>query len=232
LLLLLLLPPLSPPSTNLIFRKIITWNDYGESHYIGPIQTPGIPSGAERFVSNMPHDHWRDLLPYYIDAYKSGNTNTILPRSLLTSNSTSNTTLITNTTMTSNNTMGDTLTMHYRPSALSAGSTGGTTLNDPAYQPALAPSLALSDAIFITGFLSAPAQLVVTISGNPPTTVEVLTAGLGRWEVPFHGQTGENVTVAVVRNSRFGTLVAGRGIDATADEGVNFNAWVGGSGAG
>ncbi|SLM37963.1 alpha--glucanase [Lasallia pustulata] len=48
--------------------EIISWNDYGESHYIGPIRSPGIPSGAARYVDNMPHDDWRAFLPFYIAA--------------------------------------------------------------------------------------------------------------------------------------------------------------------
>ncbi|KAF8191300.1 glycoside hydrolase family 71 protein [Pholiota molesta] len=41
--------------------QIITWNDYGESHYIGPIEGP----------SRNPR--WLDLAQYYIAAYKTGN---------------------------------------------------------------------------------------------------------------------------------------------------------------
>ncbi|KAL1957040.1 hypothetical protein VTO42DRAFT_6417 [Malbranchea cinnamomea] len=29
---------------------ILTWNDFGESHYIGPIHDDGIPEGAARYV--------------------------------------------------------------------------------------------------------------------------------------------------------------------------------------
>lgn len=54
------------------FVEIVTWNDYGESHYIGPIWQDGIPhdSGAKEdatwYVDGMPHDAWREVLPYYI----------------------------------------------------------------------------------------------------------------------------------------------------------------------
>ena len=231
-------------------KKIITWNDYGESSYIGPIHAPGIPSGAETYVDDMPHDHWRDLLPYYIDAYKSGAPSgaiSIGQRSVSNSSSAPgngtngmygmNGTYGTNGTNGTNGTTGangtDVLTMHYRPTPLSSGSFDGTTLNDPAYQQALSPSAALSDAIFITAFISsAPAQLVVTIYGNPSTTIAVQAAGLGTWQVPFNGQTGKNVTVAVVRNGKMGTVVTGTGIGGSASGKVNFNAFVGGSGTG
>ncbi|APA07876.1 hypothetical protein sscle_03g026460 [Sclerotinia sclerotiorum 1980 UF-70] len=41
--------------------EIITWNDFGESHYIGPL-----------YVSGMPHDAWGLSLPYLIDTFKNG----------------------------------------------------------------------------------------------------------------------------------------------------------------
>ncbi|KAF7114772.1 hypothetical protein CNMCM5793_000311 [Aspergillus hiratsukae] len=57
--------------------QIISWNDFGESHYIGPL-----PRGKYRafevgrapydYITGMPHDAWRNLLPYWIDTYKNG----------------------------------------------------------------------------------------------------------------------------------------------------------------
>ncbi|KAH8146185.1 uncharacterized protein LAJ45_09883 [Morchella importuna] len=61
------------------YVEIITWNDYGESHYIGPIRSQGIVSGAEVYVNNMPHDAWRFILPYYIAAYKAGTRDVTVP---------------------------------------------------------------------------------------------------------------------------------------------------------
>jgi hypothetical protein len=57
--------------------QILTWNDYGESHYIGPLYddemdmvfTPG--KGPFNYAENMPHDAWRQFLPFIIDMYKS-----------------------------------------------------------------------------------------------------------------------------------------------------------------
>jgi hypothetical protein len=46
------------------FVEMLTWNDYGESHYIGPIRAAGIPAGAKWYVQNNPHDAWRIQLPY------------------------------------------------------------------------------------------------------------------------------------------------------------------------
>lgn len=54
--------------------EIISWNDYGESHYIGPIVDDALGAltvGEAPFdyVSDYPHDGWRRLLPFYIDMY-------------------------------------------------------------------------------------------------------------------------------------------------------------------
>ncbi|KAJ7289549.1 glycoside hydrolase family 71 protein [Mycena rebaudengoi] len=60
------------------FVEILTWNDFGESHYVGPLHgnnSPiyaGGPTGAELWVNGMPHDAWRDVAQVYISAFKSG----------------------------------------------------------------------------------------------------------------------------------------------------------------
>ncbi|KAJ6462283.1 glycoside hydrolase family 71 protein [Mycena vitilis] len=60
------------------FVEILTWNDFGESHYIGPLHGTdssvyaGGSTGAERWVDGMPHDAWRDVAQVYITAFKSG----------------------------------------------------------------------------------------------------------------------------------------------------------------
>ncbi|KAM0332543.1 hypothetical protein ACHAQA_002827 [Verticillium albo-atrum] len=60
------------------FVQIISWNDYGESHYIGPLDERQYTAfGSDRgkspfnYVRDMPHDGWRDILPYVIDTYKN-----------------------------------------------------------------------------------------------------------------------------------------------------------------
>ncbi|KAJ7807622.1 glycoside hydrolase [Mycena olivaceomarginata] len=60
------------------FVEILTWNDFGESHYIGPLHgddSPvyaGGPTGAPHWVNGMPHDSWWDVAQLYISAFKSG----------------------------------------------------------------------------------------------------------------------------------------------------------------
>ncbi|RPD72110.1 glycoside hydrolase family 71 protein [Lentinus tigrinus ALCF2SS1-7] len=50
--------------------QIISWNDYGESHYIGPIK--GAQPNSEAWVDGFPHDAWLDLNEYFARAFKDG----------------------------------------------------------------------------------------------------------------------------------------------------------------
>ncbi|PLN84053.1 glycoside hydrolase [Aspergillus taichungensis] len=52
--------------------EIVSWNDYGESHYIGPYSAHHSDDGSSQWAVGMPHDAWRDLYKPYIAAYKSG----------------------------------------------------------------------------------------------------------------------------------------------------------------
>ncbi|KAL2222336.1 putative glucan endo-1,3-alpha-glucosidase agn1 precursor [Thermoascus aurantiacus ATCC 26904] len=57
------------------FVEIVTWNDAGESHYIGnfwPEQIAGTDIG--NYTNGFDHKGWQQLLPPFIQAYKSGNT--------------------------------------------------------------------------------------------------------------------------------------------------------------
>ncbi|KAJ5129417.1 uncharacterized protein N7515_005456 [Penicillium bovifimosum] len=52
--------------------EIISWNDYGESHYIGPYSPHHSDDGSAKWAADMPHDAWRRLFKPYISAYKAG----------------------------------------------------------------------------------------------------------------------------------------------------------------
>ncbi|CAI7656225.1 unnamed protein product [Penicillium bialowiezense] len=54
------------------FIEIVTWNDYGECHYIGPLKSPHTDDGASKWVNDMPHDGWLDISKPYIAAFKAG----------------------------------------------------------------------------------------------------------------------------------------------------------------
>ncbi|KAK2017155.1 hypothetical protein LZ32DRAFT_635435 [Colletotrichum eremochloae] len=57
------------------FVEIISWNDYGESHYIGPVREHAMGAfeiGKAPFnYGTLPHDGWRDILPFVMDMYKN-----------------------------------------------------------------------------------------------------------------------------------------------------------------
>ncbi|OQD82804.1 hypothetical protein PENANT_c019G08225 [Penicillium antarcticum] len=54
------------------FIEIVTWNDYGECHYIGPLKSPHTDDGASKWVNDMPHDGWLDISKPFIAAFKAG----------------------------------------------------------------------------------------------------------------------------------------------------------------
>ncbi|KAF9258841.1 glycoside hydrolase family 71 protein [Marasmius fiardii PR-910] len=58
--------------------EIITWNDYGESHYIADIN-PKVNLGdlAPKYVLGFEHGAWRTVAQYYISWFKSGHQPTI-----------------------------------------------------------------------------------------------------------------------------------------------------------
>ncbi|TRM58181.1 glycoside hydrolase [Schizophyllum amplum] len=55
----------------LTFIEMATWNDWGESHYMGPIHTADQPTGTT-WVNGFPHTAWMDMSVYYMNAFKSG----------------------------------------------------------------------------------------------------------------------------------------------------------------
>jgi glucan endo-1,3-alpha-glucosidase len=50
--------------------EILTWNDYGESSYIGPIA--GAQPNSEAWVNGFDHTAWLDVTAYYAQAFKTG----------------------------------------------------------------------------------------------------------------------------------------------------------------
>ncbi|EAU86702.2 alpha-1,3-glucanase [Coprinopsis cinerea okayama7 len=50
--------------------QVISWNDYGESHYMGPIE--GAQPHSEAWTTGFDHQGWLDLQQYYIQGYKTG----------------------------------------------------------------------------------------------------------------------------------------------------------------
>ncbi|KAL2796667.1 glycoside hydrolase [Aspergillus keveii] len=60
------------------FTKVITWNDGGESHYIGNLWEEGYSTAPEILeyanMADWPHDAWQPLITSFLTAYKDGKT--------------------------------------------------------------------------------------------------------------------------------------------------------------
>jgi hypothetical protein len=182
--------------------EIISWNDFGESHYIGPIRSAGIPSGAW-YVDGMSHDGWLAMLPTYIDAYKAG--------SMPTSAST------------------DKISYWYKVNPGLSGGNGGTTGNNPRYQTTAPPETVEQDKIFLDVMVSAPSDVVVTIGSNSPTTLSATKAGISHFSVPLNGQTGA-VSFQVKRSGAVVKSCTGPEVTTQGVNGlVNWNAYAGSS---
>ncbi|CAL1713082.1 unnamed protein product [Somion occarium] len=50
--------------------EVLTWNDYGESHYIAPVK--GAQPNSQAWVDGNAHDGWLDMTNYYATAFKTG----------------------------------------------------------------------------------------------------------------------------------------------------------------
>ncbi|PPR02844.1 hypothetical protein CVT24_002322 [Panaeolus cyanescens] len=50
--------------------QVLSWNDYGESHYIGPIK--GDQPKSQAWTDGMDHTGWLELTGYYATAFKTG----------------------------------------------------------------------------------------------------------------------------------------------------------------
>ncbi|KAF1986904.1 glycoside hydrolase family 71 protein [Aulographum hederae CBS 113979] len=189
--------------------EIVTWNDYGESHYISPIFTPGIPTGdqtdAIRYVEDMPHDAWRDVLPYYISKFKNGGTEPTIEK--------------------------ERLVYWYRLTPASAGNANGVTGNNCNYQDCFAPGDILEDAVFVTALVkSLPADVTIQIGGNAVKSFPATQTGANHFTAPFDGQTGK-VTFTITRRGDASLTGIGEAVTSEptgADGLTNFNAWVGG----
>ncbi|KAJ6083518.1 Glycoside hydrolase family 71 [Penicillium canescens] len=199
------------------FIEIISWNDFGESHYIGStvdfhnsladsmytaFDTGDAPYN---YVESFDHSGWRQFLPYLIDLYKFNST-------------TSGT---------------EGLVAWYRQNAAGACADGGTTANTVSQlQLEYWPKDVVQDKIFYSALLSQPGDISVTIDGvnvgatwtNTPSG----NVGIYHGSVSFTGHSG-GLILSVTTSS--GSLeVNGADISsgcAMGDQVENWNAWVG-----
>jgi hypothetical protein len=194
------------------FIEIISWNDYGESHYIGPLHDNAmeafqIGQAPYNYATGMPHDAWRDLLPYLTSTYKYA--------------------IATIAT--------ETLVVWYRVQPASACGTGGTTANTASQlQLEFSPTDVVTDMVFFSALLEDTADVSVSIGGasveatwrNIPSENGPQT-GLYHGQAPFSGHTGE-VVVTISRDGSTIAEVVGTVITTSCTDGLaNYNAWTG-----
>ena len=200
------------------FIEIVTWNDYGESHYISPIREAGIPQSdgadARPYVEGYSHTGWMETLPYQIAAYKHAFNPSKYPAPKV-------------------NPGEDKMVYWYRASPASAGTTEATgndcpsAINTGGYQTSHPIDQILEDEIFAIVLLSKPGSASIAVGGNAPVKIRGLKAGINFVSRPFDGQFGE----VKVRSSS-GLRGAGKAITAEPWGGIaNFNAWVGCAGS-
>ncbi|KAK4160430.1 glycosyl hydrolase family 71-domain-containing protein, partial [Cladorrhinum sp. PSN259] len=126
--------------------QILTWNDYGESHYIGPLHDEEMElfdedhgRAAFNYAENMPHDAWRQhILPFMIDQYKT-NQSTVTQEAIVA---------------------------WYRltpGAACNDGRTSGNTHSQ--LQVEFAPTKVSQDKIFFSALLSSNKAVTVTVGG-------------------------------------------------------------------
>lgn len=184
--------------------QILSWNDFGEAHYIGPIHKGGIPAGA-KYVDGMPHEAWLKFLPYYIDAYKSGNSTSV-------------------------DGCEEAITYWYKLNPGRSGSAGGTTGNNPDQgQPAIAPQVVSQDKVFLSVLVAQPSDVMVSIGGGHSTPLRARHCGINHFSVPLNGQTGA-VDIKVMRDGHEIVSTIGPKITNACKDGlINWNAYVGSS---
>ncbi|KAH8901773.1 glycoside hydrolase [Thozetella sp. PMI_491] len=54
------------------FFELVTWNDFGESHYLAPLDSQHGDDGNSKWTLGLPHEGWLDMAKPFIAAYKAG----------------------------------------------------------------------------------------------------------------------------------------------------------------
>ncbi|PWY89185.1 glycosyl hydrolase family 71 protein [Aspergillus heteromorphus CBS 117.55] len=193
------------------YVEIITWNDFGESHYIGPLhenelgifQYGGSPFN---YAENYPHDGWRLTLPYVIDQFKNGSAEV----------------------------EDEGVVVWYRLTPGSACPAGQTTGNTESQnQNTMPPGDVLLDKVFFSALLDEEADVAVSIGGKNQTVQwgETPKGGKGVYHgnLDMDNRTGE-VVVTLSRDGKFVAQVTGESITKDCPHKLtNWNAWVGSS---
>lgn len=183
-------------------NRVVTWNDWGEAHYIGPFHSDSeVPDGSLQYVENMPHDSYRDFLPYYIATFKG--TDFDISR--------------------------DQMQFWYRLAPAAGGSTCGVEGNDSDEgQTEVDPNTIVQDKVFFSALLTSSATVEVQIGSNTAVSYDGV-AGLNHWNQDFNGQTGA-VKFSIIRDGA--TVNSTTGAEITSSTNLtsgctNYNTWVG-----
>ncbi|KAB8071772.1 glycoside hydrolase [Aspergillus leporis] len=194
------------------YVEILTWNDYGESHYIGPIHETGLSvfdyaEAPFNYAKGMPHDGWRKFLPYVIDLYKNGGKDAQITDEGIVS--------------------------WYRINPASACSSGKTTGNtETQHQQILEPQEVLKDKVFFSALLESTADVSVAIGGKDRAASWTNTPdgggkGIYHGSIPINNQTGA-VVVTLTRDNELLAEIQGHQITTNCVRNMtNWNAWVG-----
>lgn len=193
------------------FVEIISWNDYGESHYIGPLHegsyaTFEIGHASYNYATGHPHDGWRDFLPFIIDVYKGARPDVTT----------------------------EGVTAWFRLAPGKACANGDTTGNTKTHgQKEFPPTDVLQDEVFYSALLRNAMDVDVSVGiggvvqdgkwkNRPHGPI-----GIYHGSVPFDGNTGQ-VIVTVSRQGKTVAEMRGASISESCPDDIqNWNAWVG-----
>ncbi|KAL1641674.1 hypothetical protein SLS58_005952 [Diplodia intermedia] len=141
------------------FVEIVTWNDYGESHYIGPLASRHYDDGASKWANDMPHNGWAAVAAAFAAAYKAGASSVSAAHVAATG--------------------GERIVYWYRqqPKGLDCSATDNVGA-------APAGAGAVADSVFVVALLESGATVEVTSGGNAVVRKEV-AAGASVVEVPM-----------------------------------------------
>ncbi|KAJ7065224.1 glycosyl hydrolase family 71-domain-containing protein [Mycena amicta] len=187
--------------------EIVTWNDYGESHYVGPLSSKHQDDGGSKWVNDMPHNAWLDMAKPYIAAWKAGATSV---NNFITS---------------------DQIIYWYRPTLRTINCDATDTCEVPASNSSGNYFLGrpngwetMSDSIFVVTLLTQPGTL--TVNSGPTSFTFNAPAGAQSFSVPM--SVGQQ-SFALSRNGV--NALAGVSLKNVVDSCIcglyNFNAFTG-----
>ncbi|PSN70835.1 glycoside hydrolase family 71 protein [Corynespora cassiicola Philippines] len=189
------------------FLEILTWNDYGESHYIGPLASKHTDDGNSKWALNMPHNGWLDMAKPFIAAYKAGQKS---PASFITE---------------------DQLVYWYRPTLKSLDCDATDTTMEDAPNPygnyfkgRPDGSDTLEDAVFVVALLKEEGS--VTVNSGSVAKTFTAPAGASAWKVEMG--VGKQTFSLERGGQQVLSETSARDISDTCPCGIyNYNAYVG-----